>query len=59
MEDHKENEHAQEATSDRRELMQKLGRFAAYAAPFTVLALTTEAATASGPKKGGSTLKQH
>lgn len=39
------------AGSDRREVMQKLGRFAMYAAPFTVLALTqkADAATGHGP----------
>jgi len=37
--------------SDRREAMQKLGRFAAYAAPFTLLAMTkkADAATGHGP----------
>ena len=51
MEEPKNNEPVEEGKSDRRELMQKLGRFTAYAAPFTVLAMTAEAATASGPKK--------
>jgi hypothetical protein len=39
------------AGTDRREVMQKLGRFAMYAAPFTVLALTkkADAATGHGP----------
>ena len=32
---------------DRRELVVKLGKFAAYAAPFTVLALTPQKAKAS------------
>jgi hypothetical protein len=41
---------SQEATTDRRELIQKLGRFAVYAAPFTVVATTAKAATASGPQ---------
>jgi hypothetical protein len=36
---------------DRRDLARKLGKFAAYAAPFTVLALTASAATGSGPGK--------
>ena len=36
-------------TQHRRELVCKLGKFAAYAAPFTVLALTSKAATSSGP----------
>ena len=37
----------------RREVVQKLGKFAAYAAPFTVLAFTKKAAAASthGPGK--------
>jgi hypothetical protein len=39
-----------ESATDRRELIQKLGRFAAYAAPFTALATTAKAATASGPQ---------
>ena len=39
--------------SARREAIQKLGRFAVYAAPFTVLALTkkADAATGHGPGK--------
>lgn len=36
---------------DRRDLVQKLGKFAAYAAPFTVLATTSSAANGSGPSK--------
>ncbi len=36
---------------NRRELVTKLGKFAAYAAPFTVMALNSKAATASGPHK--------
>jgi hypothetical protein len=36
---------------DRRELARKLGRFAAYAAPFTVLATTASAASGSGGGK--------
>ena len=36
---------------NRRELVTKLGKFAAYAAPFTVMALNSKAATASGPKR--------
>jgi hypothetical protein len=38
---------------DRREVVQKLGKFAAYAAPFTVLAFTKKAnaASAHGPVK--------
>jgi hypothetical protein len=37
----------------RREMVQKLGKFAAYAAPFTVLAFTKKASAASahGPAK--------
>lgn len=36
---------------DRRDLVRKLGKFAVYAAPFTVLAMTSSAASGSG---GGS-----
>ena len=41
-------------TTRRREALLKMGRYAAYAAPFTVLALTNkaEAATGHGPGKG-------
>jgi hypothetical protein len=50
-----ENESALEAADhqDRREVVRKLGKFAAYAAPFTVLAFTKKAsaATGSGPAK--------
>jgi len=35
--------------TDRRELIQKLGRFTAYAAPLTVLLLTSKAKAYSGP----------
>lgn len=41
---------------DRRELARKLGRFAAYAAPFTVLAMTADGggtSHGSGKKSGG------
>lgn len=34
---------------NRRELVTKLGKFAAYAAPFTVMALNSKAGTFSGP----------
>jgi hypothetical protein len=36
----------------RREVVQKLGKFAAYAAPFTVLAFTKKASAASGHGPG-------
>jgi len=36
-------------TEHRRDVVRKLGRFAAYAAPFTVLALNSKAGTSSGP----------
>jgi len=36
---------------NRREALIGVGKFAAYAAPFTVLALNAKAATASGPAK--------
>jgi hypothetical protein len=47
-----ENEGVGERT-DRREALIKAGKFAAYAAPFTVFALTNkaEAATGHGPGK--------
>ena len=40
-----------DSTTDRREALLKVGKFAAYAAPFTVLALTNnaDAATGHGP----------
>jgi hypothetical protein len=53
MEQNKDNEPAENPQSDRREALKKFGRFAAYAAPFTVLALTkkADAATGHGPGK--------
>ena len=41
-----------EADETRRDAVLKLGKFAAYAAPFTVLAMTkkADAATGSGPR---------
>ena len=36
-------------SEDRREIVRKLGKFAAYAAPFTVLAMNAKAASGSGP----------
>jgi hypothetical protein len=43
--------------TERREALLKIGKYAAYAAPFTVLALTNkaEAATGHGPGKGAAT----
>jgi hypothetical protein len=38
---------------NRREALIGVGKFAAYAAPFTLLALNAKAATGSGPAKGG------
>lgn len=38
-----------ETGDTRRDVARKLGRFAAYAAPFTVLALSAKAGTSSGP----------
>jgi hypothetical protein len=38
-------------TDDRREALKKLGKYAAYVAPFTVMAVSAKAATASGPRK--------
>lgn len=50
-----ENEQVAEsiAQQERREVVRKLGKFAAYAAPFTVLAFTKKAAAATtrGPGK--------
>lgn len=49
------SEIAEEAkTNDRREAVRKLGKFAAYAAPFTVMAFSKKAsaATGHGPVKG-------
>jgi hypothetical protein len=37
---------------NRRELVSKLGKFAAYAAPFTVMAFTNKAQAASGTGSG-------
>jgi hypothetical protein len=53
-EDGSEKNTAGEST-ERREALLKMGRYAAYAAPFTVLALTNkaQAATGHGPGKGG------
>ena len=44
-------------STERREALLKMGKYAAYAAPFTILALTNkaEAATGHGPGKGGGT----
>lgn len=36
----------------RRELATKLGKFAIYAAPFTIMAMNSQAKTGSGPVKG-------
>jgi hypothetical protein len=49
-----ENEQITEsaASQDRREVIQKLGKFAAYAAPFTVLAFTKKAAAATSKGPG-------
>ncbi len=35
--------------NDRREALKKLGKFSAYVAPFTVLALSAKGGTGSGP----------
>ncbi len=45
---------AQDEELERRALVRKLGKFALYAAPFTVLAHTNraEAASGTGPHKG-------
>jgi len=55
MNSEKQNPMAEKAAvSDRREALLKAGKFAAYAAPFTLLALTNkaDAATSHGPTKG-------
>jgi hypothetical protein len=45
-------------TDDRREALKKLGKYAAYVAPFTVMAVSAKAATSSGAgpssRSGGS-----
>ncbi len=61
--DHQANNQPDEIVSssekqNRRELVTKLGKFAVYAAPFTVLALNSKAASSSGgpsslAKRGG------
>jgi hypothetical protein len=38
--------------SDRREALKKLGKYSAYAAPFTILALSKKAAAATGHGPG-------
>jgi hypothetical protein len=48
MKEKSENEQVSPEQQNRREIVQKLGKFAAYAAPFTVLAFTKKAAAASG-----------
>jgi hypothetical protein len=56
MEQNQNNIPADDSKTDRREALQKLGRFTAYAAPFTVLALSKKAAAATGhgPGKHGN-----
>jgi hypothetical protein len=50
-----EGSQSREAEDSRRDVVLKLGKFAAYAAPFTVLALTkkADAATGGGPRPLG------
>jgi hypothetical protein len=43
-----ENSQVAETEGSRRDVVRKLGKFAAYAAPFTVLAFTQKANAASG-----------
>jgi len=50
-----ENGSTTETTDSRRDMVRKLGRFAAYAAPFTVLALPKKAEALSG----GTQLRPH
>ena len=52
MDQTKINSPAEEPKSDRREALQKLGGFAAYAAPFIVLAASKKAAAATGTGTG-------
>jgi hypothetical protein len=52
MEQNKDNQSTENVNADRRDAMQKIGRFAVYAAPFTVLALTQKADAASGHGPG-------
>ena len=52
MEDNKNSETANDSTNGRREALKKLGRFSAYAAPFTVLAITQKAEAGSGHGPG-------
>jgi hypothetical protein len=54
MKESSENEQITESVEQqgRREVVQKLGKFAAYAAPFTVLAFTKKASAASGHGPG-------
>jgi hypothetical protein len=49
------NKPAGETEDSRRDVVRKLGRFTAYAAPFTVLAFTkkADAATGGGPRPLG------
>ena len=47
MEENTNQNASEDVGSDRREAIQKLGRFAMYAAPFTVLALSAKGATGS------------
>jgi hypothetical protein len=52
----KVNSEALPDLQDRREVFKKLGKFAAYAAPFAALAVTQKASAASGggPRKHGT-----
>jgi hypothetical protein len=54
MKESSENEQITQSVEQqgRREVVQKLGKFAAYAAPFTVLAFTKKASAASGHGPG-------
>jgi hypothetical protein len=57
MEQNKNNQPDENDKSDRRDVMRKLGRFAAYAAPFTVLAMTKKADAATGHGPGRHSAK--
>jgi hypothetical protein len=58
MENTNNKETQQPENDNRREALTKLGKFAAYVAPFTVLAINAKAASGAGPgphsKPGGS-----
>jgi hypothetical protein len=54
MEENTNQNASEDVGSDRREAIQKLGRFAMYAAPFTVLALTAKGNSNTGSGAGAT-----